>query len=300
MCAVTVAFIGLGNMGSAMAARLLGAGHILNVYNRTAARTARLVADGAMSFATPMEACRDADAVISMVADDLASRAVWLGPQGIFAGLAGGALAMECSTLSYEWVLELAGEAARRGIRYVDAPVTGLPATAAAGELTVLAGGNAGDLEDAKELLAPFSRRVMHFGAVGAGTAYKLIVNLLGAVQIASAGESMALAERAGLDLHFVADAIAAGQAASPQVIRNTRRMADDDHAENVVFTPALRLKDVDYALRLARHFGIGVPFGALAGDKFMQLCALASDGEGKMNESRIVDVARREKPDRR
>jgi 3-hydroxyisobutyrate dehydrogenase len=98
-------------------------------------------------------------------------------------------------------------------------------------------------------------------GKMGLG----LMINMMGAVQIASAAEGMAIAQRAGLDLALDADAIATGQAASPQVVRNTRRMAHNDNDQNVAFTPALRLKDVEYALRLARKLGIGSPFGALA-----------------------------------
>jgi 3-hydroxyisobutyrate dehydrogenase len=92
--------------------------------------------------------------------------------------------------------------------------------------------------------------------------------------------------------LHVVADAIALGQAASPQVIRNTRRMADDDHNRNVVFTPVLRLKDVQYGLQLAQNLGIGSPFGSLASTKFRQLCELGFERD---NESNIIEIARRE-----
>jgi 3-hydroxyisobutyrate dehydrogenase len=293
-----VAFIGLGNMGYAMASRVLAAGHQLNVYNRTASRAATLVQQGATFCATPMAACEGADAVVSMVADDFASRSVWLGAEGILAAKpAVNALAIECSTLSHEWVMELSVCVKRRGFRYIDAPVTGLPDSAAAGELTLLAGASPDDLEAARGLLAAFSKRVFRFGAIGAGTAYKLIINMLGAVQIASAAEAMAIAERAGLDLHIVAEAIAIGQAASPQVIRNTRRIADEDHVRNVVFTPVLRLKDVQYGLQLAQSLGIGSPFSSLAGDKFRQLCKL---GFVHDNESKIVQVARMEAPDKR
>lgn len=290
-----VAFIGLGNMGHAMARRVLEAGHYLNVYNRTASRAAALVRQGAIFSATPMAACKGADTIVSMVAEDLASRSVWLGPDGILAATpAVGALAVECSTLSHAWVIELSLEAKRRGFRYIDAPVTGLPDAAAAGELTLLVGASPEDLEAARHLLSIFSKRVIRFGEVGAGTAYKLIVNMLGAVQIASAAEAMAIAERVGLDLNIVAEAIAMGQAASPQVIRNTRRMADDDHKRNVVFTPVLRLKDVQYGLQLAQSLGIGSPFSSLAGAKFSQLCGL---GCGCDNESTIIEIARREVP---
>jgi 3-hydroxyisobutyrate dehydrogenase len=131
---------------------------------------------------------------------------------------------------------------------------------------------------------------VLHFGPVGTGTAYKLAVNLIGAVQIASAAEGLALAERAGLDLTLVADAIATGQAASPQVVRNTRQMADDEFTQNVPFTPILRLKDIDYALRLAESLGIATPFGAAAREAFARLIAL---GGGAGHEARVIDVAR-------
>jgi 3-hydroxyisobutyrate dehydrogenase len=155
-------------------------------------------------------------------------------------------------------------------------------------------GANPEDLSATRELLAAFSNRVIHFGPVGTGTAYKLVINMLGAVQIASAAECMAIAERVGLDLEVVADAIATGQAASPQVIRNTRRMADGNHSRDVVFTPQLRLKDVQYGLQLARKFKIGSPFGALAGREYRELCELA---DAQSNESRIFEVARKQAP---
>lgn len=286
-----VAFVGLGKMGVGMAGRLLAAGHQLSLYNRTASKADTLVKAGARLCATPGEACRNADAVISMVADDSASRAVWLGPDGILtAPLARGALTIECSTLSHDWVVELADEARKRALRYIDAPVTGLPDTAAAGELTLLVGADIEHLDAARPVLQAFSQRIIRFGPVGTGTAYKLIINMLGAVQIAAAAESMALAERAGLDLQVVADAIATGQAASPQVVRNTRRMAAGDHDRNVIFTPRLRLKDVNYGLLLARKFGIGAPFGSLASRAFAQVC---DAGHADENESNVVEVAR-------
>jgi 3-hydroxyisobutyrate dehydrogenase len=286
-----VAFIGLGNMGIGMAGRVLAAGLTLHVYNRTASRSRTLEGQGAKAFATPREACAGADAVISMVADDGASQAIWGGTDGVLAAHLGpGAFAIECSTLSRNWVVELAANAKSKGLRYIDAPVTGLPDTAAAGELTLLIGADGADLAAARGLLNTFSRRVIHFGAVGAGTAYKLIINLLGAVQIASAAETMAIAERAGLDPRTVADAIATGQAGSPQVIRNCQRMLEGDHNRDVVFTPQLRLKDVNYALQLTRELGIGSPFGSLAGSSYQQLCAL---GYQEANESAILEVAR-------
>ncbi len=287
----TVAMVGLGRMGHAMASRLLEAGHDLVVANRTPGRAASLVARGARPAASPAEAAAGVDAVVVMVSDDEASRAVWLGPDGVLSGHPRPeTLAIECSTLSHDWVLELADAVRTAGLRYVDCPVTGLPDAAAAGTLTLLVGADPADLAAARPVLEPLSDRVVHFGEVGAGTAYKLIVNLMGAVQIAGAAEGLALAERAGLDLAQVAEAIASGQAASPQVVRNSRRMAAADHDE-VVFSGRLRRKDTAYAMRLAGRLGVGAPFGQVALDG---LDALLASGLGDVNESAVIEVARR------
>lgn len=275
-----------------MAARLLAAGHRLRVYNRTHSRAETLAKDGATVHTTPKDACTGVDAVISMVSDDAASGSLWLGADGVFdAGLAPGTLAIECSTLSHAWVLTLAEEAKRRQLHYIDAPVTGLPNMAAAGELTMLVGADAEHLRAAQPILSAFSKQTFHFGAIGAGTTYKLMINLLGAVQIASLAEGMVIAERAGLNLHTVVEAIATGQAASPQVVRNARRIVDGDHQENVLFTPELRLKDVRCALQLAHTLGLSAPFGAVASEAYAQLCKL---GFGQANESKIIEAARK------
>jgi len=281
-----------------MARRLLDSGHALRVFNRTVSRADDLVRSGAVQCATPRQACAGADAVVSMVTDDQASRAIWYGSDGVLAAnSAPGRFAIECSTLSHDWVLELSAEATRQGLRYLDAPVTGLPDAAAAGELTLLVGAHPEHLGAARPLLAAFSKSIIHFGRVGTGTAYKLLVNMLGAVQIASAAETMAIAEKVGLDLGMVADALASGQAASPQVIRNTRRIADGYHDRDIVFTPPLRLKDVEYGLALAREFSIGSPFGRLAGEMFRQLCAR---DQKPANESKVIDIARMQPADER
>jgi 3-hydroxyisobutyrate dehydrogenase len=286
-----IAFIGLGRMGRGMAGRLLDAGHELTVHNRTPDKAAPLVDRGARLAGSPGEAAAGVSAVFVMVSDDAASRSVWLGADGILAAdPEPGAFAVECSTLSHAWVLELAGALRSKGLRYLDCPGTGLPDAAAAGALTLLVGGDDADVGAARPLLDPISEAVLHFGPVGAGTAYKLIVNLMGAVQIAGAAEGMALAERAGLDLDQVARAIATGQAASPQVVRNARRMADGDHDRDIVFSGRLRHKDADYGVRLAEALGLEAPFGRTALAGLEQLLAL---GLGDDNESSIIDVAR-------
>lgn len=285
-----VAMIGLGRMGSGMAGRLLSVGHEVVVANRTPERAAALVAAGARLAPSPAEAAAGAEAVIVMVSDDDASRAVWGGPGGALAGLVPGALAIECSTLSADRVRELAAAARGTGLRYVDCPVTGLPEAAAAGRLTLLVGADQADLDGARPFLEPLAEQILHFGPIGAGTAYKLIVNLIGAVQIAGVAEGLALAERAGLDLDQVVAALALGQAASPQVVRNSRRMAASDHDQDVVFSGRLRRKDADYAMRLAAQLRVGAPFGQVALDG---LDALLASGRGDANESAIIEIAR-------
>jgi 3-hydroxyisobutyrate dehydrogenase len=226
-----------------------------------------------------------------MVNDDAASREVWLGERGVLSGdVRPGTFAIECSTLSHKWTMQLADAARAHRLRYLDAPVTGLPDDASAGTLTLFIGARQKDLDDASPLLQAVAQDWIHFGQVGAGTAYKLIVNLVGAVQIGAVAESMAIAERAGLDLDLVAEAISRGQAASPQVVRNSRRMAAGEH-DAVVFTGALRRKDAAYGVELAEQLGLGVRFGdaALAG-----LDGLVAAGLGDKNESSIIEIARR------
>jgi len=290
-----VAFLGLGRMGQGMAARLLAAGHDLVVFNRTADKAHDLIRDGARWADSPRDAAAGAEAVFVMVADDDASRVMWEGPDGALAAdVTAGAFAVECSTLSHDRVTALAKSARDRGLRFLDCPVTGLPAAAAAGELTLLIGADGNDLHAAEPLLRPLAAGWLHFGPPGAGTAYKLMINLMGAVQIAAAAEGMAIAERAGLDPDLVARAIASGQAASPQVVRNSRRMADGDHARDIVFSGRLRRKDASYGVRLAQEVGVAAPLGeaALAG-----LDRLLAAGLGDANESSIIEVARQAQP---
>src|SRR5580692_11150948 len=221
-----VAFLGLGRMGHGMAGRYLDTGFRVAVWNRSKAKAEDLIARGAQWANSPKDAAVDADAVVTMVADDEASRAVWLGKDGAAAAMKAGTLAIECSTVSYHHALDLARELRGRGLIYIDSPVTGLPDAAAAGKLTLLVGADPADLEKARPYLVPLSSTVRHFGAVGSGTVYKLINNLMGAIQIAGIAEGLAIAEQAGLDIKLVLEAIETGVAASPQVIRHSKRMA--------------------------------------------------------------------------
>ncbi len=281
-----VAFIGLGRMGHGMAGRYLDAGFGVAVWNRSKAKAEDLIARGARWATSPEDAAIDADAVVTMVADDEASRAVWLTKDGAAATMKAGTLAIECSTVSHRHALEMAQELRRRGLVYIDSPVTGLPDAAAAGKLTLLVGADPADLERARPFLTPLSTTIRHFGAVGSGTVYKLINNLMGAIQIAGIAEGLAMAEQAGLDMKLVLEAVETGVAASPQVIRHSRRMVERNFA-GATFTASLRQKDAAYAVALAESLLRDVPImGRAAVAAYDRAKAHGpDDDEGKMIE---------------
>jgi 3-hydroxyisobutyrate dehydrogenase len=274
----TIAVLGLGRMGQGMASRLLQSGYRVVVWNRTPGKATFLLRQGAVWADTPAEAARDAFAVISMLSDDAASSAAWFGPHGAFADMAAGSFAIECSTISMGQVERIAAAAKAQRLRYVDCPVTGWPEAAAAGKLTLLTGADPADLEALRPLLASLSVTIRHFGPVGAGTAYKLLINLMGAVQIAALAEGLALAERLGLDRETVISAIENSAAASPQVIRHTRTMAERNFSDHPSFTLALRYKDALYGLALADSVKSPVPLGTQAAHCFAEAVAAAPD----------------------
>ena len=281
-----VAFIGLGRMGHGMAGRYLDAGFDVAVWNRSKAKAEDLIARGARWAASPAEAADGADAVVTMVADDGASRAVWLGENGAAPKMKAGSLAIECSTVSHQHALDMARELRGRGLIYIDCPVTGLPQAAADGKLTLLVGADAADLDRATPFLAPIGNVVRHFGAVGTGTVFKLINNLMGAVQIASLAEGVAMAEQAGLDMDLVAEALATGAVASPQVIRHSKRMVARDFS-GASFTASLRHKDAAYAVILAESLLADAPLlGRAAVEAYARAKAeMPDDDEGRMIE---------------
>lgn len=278
-------------MGHGMAGRYLDAGFTVAVWNRSKAKAEDLIARGALWATSPEDAAIDADAVVTMVADDEASRAVWLTRDGAAATMKAGTLAIECSTVSHQHTLEMARELHGRGLIYIDCPVTGLPEAAAAGKLTLLVGADSADLDKARPFLAPIGSTIRHFGAVGTGTVFKLINNLIGAVQIASLAEGVAIAEQAGLDMQLVAEALATGAIASPQVIRHSKRMIDRNFS-GASFTAALRHKDADYAVRLAETLLPGVPVSRAALAAYDKAKAHAPDAD----EGQMIEIVSRPK----
>jgi 3-hydroxyisobutyrate dehydrogenase len=283
-----IAFLGLGRMGVGMASRFVGAGHRVVVWNRTKARAADLLAAGALWAGTPAEAAADADAAFAMLADDVASRRAWLAPEdGALTRLSPGAFVVECSTISYAHVLVLAAAAKTQGLRYIDCPVTGLPNAAAAGDLILLVGAAQADLDAARPLLAPICKAIHHFGPVGAGSGYKLMINLMGSVQIAALAEGLALAQRLGLDRNAVVAAIESGAAASPQVVRYCRPMMERTFSNNPTFTTELRHNDASYGVALANAMGVPAPLGEAATAWWDAAKAVAPTAD----EARLIDI---------
>ncbi|HNP72252.1 MAG TPA: NAD(P)-dependent oxidoreductase, partial [Kouleothrix sp.] len=180
------------------------------------------------------------------------------------AGAKPGAVLVECSTLSLAWVRELAAVAAERGLKFLDAPVTGSKDAAEAGQLKLMVGGDAGAIEQARPALAAVSQQIIHFGPSGAGATMKLINNLMGAVQTAALAEGMALAERAGLDSAQVVALITNGAPGSPIVKSKIGMMVAHSYADTN-FALRWMHKDATYALRAADELGVPMPTVAAA-----------------------------------
>ena len=241
-----VAFLGLGTMGSGMAANLLKAGFPLTVYNRTAAKAQPLVDAGARLASTPADVVQGASIVLSMLADDAASRNVWLGTDGALAAADKSAILIESSTVSPTWIAELAAAAAQRGVQFLDAPVTGSRMQAEAGQLSILVGGSEATLAAVTPVLQAMSKEIIHLGAVGSGAKLKLINNFLCGVQIASLAEGLAWIERSGLDREKALEFLKSAAPGSPVFASLSARMVSQIYSVN--FLLKLMAKDLLYA----------------------------------------------------
>jgi 3-hydroxyisobutyrate dehydrogenase len=241
-----IAFLGLGLMGSGMARRLLAAKFSVTVYNRNPAKAAPLASAGARTAVSPGKAAHQAGVIISMLADDEAARAVWLGADGALASVGVGTICIECSTASVGWARELSAAVIARGGEFLDAPVTGSRNQAVTGELNFLVGGPEGTLEKVRDVFAPMARSVTSIGPVGSGALIKLINNFLCGVQIAALAEGMAMIERGGLDRAKALEVLTAGSPGSPLVKTVAARMAKPDYTPN--FLLRLMAKDLTYA----------------------------------------------------
>lgn len=250
-----VALLGLGIMGTGMASRLLAAGFPLTVYNRNPDRASPFAARGARIAATPRQAAADADIIISMVADDVASRTIWMEADGALAGASPEAMLIESSTLTPGWVRELAAAASKCGYELLDAPVTGSKAQSAAGELTFLVGGSAQALERARPALAVMGRAIHHLGPTGSGALLKLINNFLCGVQLVSMAEAFAFIERCGLNREASLEFLKGGAGGSPLIRTVSDRMTSANFDPN--FKLRLLAKDLNYAVSEAHNHSL-------------------------------------------
>jgi 3-hydroxyisobutyrate dehydrogenase len=250
-----VALLGLGIMGSRMGRRLIDAGFPLSVYNRSPEKAATLRDVGARVGRTPREAIDGADVIIGMVADDGASRNIWLGDEGALAAALPATLIIESSTLSVDWVRDLAGAAAERRCEFLDAPVTGSRNQAAAGELNFLVGGSAEAFERARPVLSVMARSMTLVGPTGSGAVVKLINNFVCGTQIASLAEAVAMVERSGLDRDRTMEVLVGGAMGSPIVKTVAERMLTSDFTPN--FMLRLLAKDLGYAIREGHALGV-------------------------------------------
>lgn len=283
-----VALIGLGLMGSGMARNLLAAGYPLSVYNRNREKSEPFVALGAQVASTPRDAAEGAEIVISMVADDVASRAIWLGEEGAAASAAPGALFIESSTVTPDWVRELASTVTAQGFEFLDAPVTGSRVQAEEGKLLFLVGGSEAALQRARPVLSVMSRDIVHMGPTGSGALIKLINNFLCGVQLASLAEGLALIEKGGLDRSKALDVLTAGAPGSPLVQAISGRMVAQEYAPH--FALKLMMKDLAYASAEGEHHGMPLQMGATARDVF----ANAVDaGLGEKDMSAVIEQFR-------
>jgi 3-hydroxyisobutyrate dehydrogenase len=284
----SVAFLGLGLMGSGMAGRLLAHGFHLTVYNRDPQKAAPLAQAGATVADSPRQAAQGAGITISMLADDAAARAVWLGENGALAGAAPGAVLVESSTITVNWVSELAAAAAQKGCELLDAPVTGSRTHAAAGELNFLVGGPVSALEKARPALAAMSRGIVHLGPSGSGALLKLINNFLCGVQVASLAEAMALIEKSGLDRARALEILTNGAPGSPLIKTLSARMTAPDYTPN--FLLRLMAKDLAYAVAEGDKLSLDLATASAALALFRQA---AASGHGEQDIAAVVEQFR-------
>ena len=283
-----IAVLGLGIMGAGMARQLIAKQFGVTVWNRDAAKTTALVAAGASAAATPADAAAGADVVLAMLANDEASRNVWLGGQGALAAMRPKTIAIESSTLTVDWIRELAAAAEARHIGFLDAPVTGSKAQAEAGALSFLVGGQVELLERVRPALAAMGGNIAYLGPTGSGAMLKLINNFMCGVQVASLAEALAMAERSGLDARQAAAVLSAGSPGSPLVKVVAQRMLDRAYEPNF-FIP-LMAKDLTYARDTFAAAGIELKSADVARERFVEA---ERAGMGHQDIAAIVELLR-------
>ncbi len=262
-----LAFLGLGVMGGPMAGHLAKAGHEVTVYNRTASKASDWAArHGGAHAPTPREAAAGAEAVMACVGNDDDLRAVCLGEDGAFAGMAPGSIFVDHTTVSAEVTRELAAKAAEAGIGYIDAPVSGGQAGAENGQLVVMCGGGAETYAKVEPHIEVYAKKTQRMGETGAGQLTKMVNQICIAGLVQGLSEGLHFAQKAGLDGRAVVDVIGGGAAGSWQMVNRYETMLDDvwEHG----FAVDWMRKDLGICLSEANNNGASLPVTAIV-DQF-------------------------------
>jgi 3-hydroxyisobutyrate dehydrogenase-like beta-hydroxyacid dehydrogenase len=262
-----VAFLGLGVMGFPMAGHLAKAGHGVTVYNRSPAKAQAWVAEfGGKSAATPREAAGGAEIVFCCVGNDDDLRSVVLGDDGAFAGMAEGTVFVDHTTASADVARELAALAQERGLRFIDAPVSGGQAGAQNGALTVMCGGDASTFDAIRPAATAFSRAITLLGESGSGQLAKMVNQICIAGVVQGLSEAIAFGQRAGLDMEAVLGVISKGAAQSWQMENRGKTMIEGKF--DFGFAVDWMRKDLGLVLDEANRNGARLPMTALV-DQF-------------------------------
>ena len=263
----TIGFIGLGDMGQVIVPRLLDAGHTVRGWNRTPGKSAELEARGMFVAATPAEASRESDIVLSIVTDGAAVREVALGETGIAEGLSPDAVYADMSTISPEVSREVSAAFADRGLVMLDAPLSGSPVTVREGKASVMVGGDEDAFGRAREVLLAIGPKVTYIGGSGLAVQAKLSINLLLMVEVIAFGEAVALAERGGVDRDVMVQAILDSVAASPVLSYRGPFILEGSMPDKPLADVPLQQKDMTLVLEQARLLASPAPLAAIAND---------------------------------
>jgi 3-hydroxyisobutyrate dehydrogenase len=283
-----IGFLGLGIMGSRMAANVAKAGYELTVWTRTEGKAERWAADhGARVASTPAEVAAASDIVVSMVVDGAQVESVLCGQDGVAEGAAEGLLCVDMSTIAPTDTRRIAARLKERAIHLIDAPVTGSSPRAEAGTLTIMVGGPAEDFERAKPLLESMGELIVHVGELGQGEMLKLINNSLGAANAAAVAEALLLADATGVDLDALVAVTQSGSGASAQMQMKSGAMREHDYT--TLFKTEHLLKDVRLCLEEAQAAGVPFPAAAHARD---MLAATMGRGHGANDYASLIEAA--------
>jgi len=268
-----VAFVGLGVMGYHMAGHLKSGGHDVTVYNRTASKAEAWVADhGGRRAATPREAAKGAEIVFSCVGNDDDLRGVVLGDDGIFAGMASGAILVDNTTASADVARELAAIAGKGGLNFIDAPVSGGEAGAQNGALTVMCGGDEAIFKRARPVIDCYAKAVTLLGPVGSGQLTKMVNQICIAGLVQGLSEGMNFGQKAGLDMEKVIEVIGKGAAQSWQMDNRASTMCKGEFEFG--FAVDWMRKDLGICLDEAKRNGARLPVTALVDQFYAQVQA--------------------------